>query len=292
MATNKKAIIQSSLLFIFLLIATTFAFKNVGFSLMFSTLSAFGLYYLLTKNKYAQRIKAYKALHKDYSTYSRGIYLRTYPSDSPICQVCFTPHESFNPNGTHECNMHVSVETVNEPDMKGHVAVMEDMLSTPRWRCSHLHENINDAYKCAATHYYQHTDGECKCAYFPRATAPSTYNNPTSHLYIIRNEKLNAVKIGMSGNKLGVRINEHLDEGWELIAYFDNITWMQSWNAEQTIISNWRTSGIGFGAAFSELPQKGASETAPLYEVDLNKLTQEAEKLTQVKRTLSLEAGK
>lgn len=247
-----------------------------------------GVYGLTNSKRYPVRKQTYKRLHGNPQTYLRALKLASYPAGNNICQTCYLPFTEFNSDNTHSCDI-----TVGYIQPEGaYDAVLKDWQGKHRWVCGHKHQNSYDAEMCGWSHYDMHVSGECRCAYFPQTTTRSTSNQPRSHVYIVANESLNAIKIGISSNVLGVRIREHAENGWSLIAYYPNLMWDTAYNAEQSTIEEWRRNNIGFGVYFNEMPQKGATETAPLHIVDIQKLVDSVSHKTGVEPRYSLEAGK
>ena len=96
-------------------------------------------------------------------------------------------------------------------------------------------------------------------------------------VYLITNPLLLAVKIGIA--KVGSdRIQEHVRNGWEVSHLWSEINVEVAYEIEKVILTTWRDSGIPVAVLSEDMPQKGHTETAPIYMVDLSEVVSIGEK--------------
>jgi formylmethanofuran dehydrogenase subunit E len=96
-------------------------------------------------------------------------------------------------------------------------------------------------------------------------------------VYLITNSSLLAVKIGIA--KVGSdRIQEHVRNGWEVHHLWSEINVEVAYEIEKVILKSWRDSGVPVAVLAEEMPQKGHTETAPSYMVELREVVSIGEK--------------
>lgn len=288
-----KPLTSSLTVYLLFTILGIFVFHNAFTAVGSGFFAALLSYKLLTKTRNFQNPSA-KPVYTAKIISGRKGKLVNYPMGKPICQTCYKPYTEFNPNGTHNCDIHA--DKIKNPDSYNNIleynAIFKDWMGNVKWNCGHNHTSGSAADLCASEHYNQHVNGSCKCVYFPQTSTPPSYKAAQSHVYLMKNKNLDAVKVGISRSKVGTRIGEHQINGWELVAYYPEITWEKAYKTEQAVIEKWRMNNIGFGAMFSEMPQKGASETAPLRSVNLQKLVDEISELTGTTPQSSMRGNK
>jgi hypothetical protein len=96
-------------------------------------------------------------------------------------------------------------------------------------------------------------------------------------VYLITNPLLLAAKIGIA--KVGSdRIQEHVRNGWEVNHLWSEINVEVAYEIEKNVLAAWRDSGIPVAVLPEDMPQKGHTETAPIYMVDLAEVVSIGEK--------------
>ena len=185
------------------------------------------------------------------------------------CHVCYY----YSYKDSHKCAVTVrtTVKTFTVTDEDGELenvyectGCLYDGLGQIKWQCGHKHPNVTLATKCAREHYKMHQRGSCNCAYFARPIPHGLSNKSQAQLYLIKHERFNALKVGVSNSSTNDRLEEHLTNGWVLVAVWKGVNGRKAYEQEQATIASWRKQGYGIAVSWKNMPQKGATETVSL----------------------------
>jgi hypothetical protein len=107
----------------------------------------------------------------------------------------------------------------------------------------------------------------CKRCAMVAADSSFDYFGPAI-FYLVKNESLSAMKIGIAG-KDTKRLSAHKSNGWEVVKVIDTPYGYQAWYAEGKVLS-WLRSDVGLPACVDSatMPQGGFTETFPAGEID------------------------
>jgi len=108
-------------------------------------------------------------------------------------------------------------------------------------------------------------------------------------LYLIRNESLSAIKIGVTTEAAQrSRLAAHAKNGWELIGTRHTPTGDEAEILESAVLTWWRNDlHLPVATASADMPQGGFTETAPLSEVDIPLLWQRIDSLLHELETMA-----
>lgn len=187
----------------------------------------------------------------------------------PVCAVCL---RRLPDDGTlHECEaIATSVQVARDPETGNSYlqGCLEDGLTAIRWACVHEHDHADDARACAREHAQLHFDRSCHCSYYAMPMPPVFVSARNAYVYVMRSKKLGAVKVGTSARAFPVRVQEHVDNGWELVGAVLGLSGAEAYLVEQEVLAGWRVAGYRLGVRADEMPQKGHTETVSLLVVD------------------------
>ena len=93
-------------------------------------------------------------------------------------------------------------------------------------------------------------------------------------LYLIRNKKLNALKVGIAKPESG-RLKHHERNGWEIIDVVQMSTVALARNVEKEMLRGWRTAGFKPAVPKEKMPIGGSTETVSVSDVSLRKARSE-----------------
>lgn len=196
------------------------------------------------------------------------------------CKVCW---HNTTEDPTHECNTYVDTITHERNGVNGYEGIIRDGLQTERWNCQHIHDTEQEALNCASLHTIKHQRGECICTYFCPPIDENIKRAKNAYVYVMKNETLKSVKIGVSGRVFPHRVQEHIDNGWTFVAAYTGLDGTTAYQIEQGTIATWRISGNPKHLKAADMPQGGATETVSIFNVDINNILNEIEQVTGTK---------
>ena len=204
------------------------------------------------------------------------------------CKVCY----QSNAYTDHECYGVAYVTRITDDGEPYFQGQLFDGLDILRYQCTHDHYSKTDAAECASNHFGLHQMGKCHCSYYAAEIEPHIKNAKNAHVYVMKNRNLNALKVGISTRKYGLRINEHAENGWVLVGAFKNLTGLQAYTIEQATLAEWRVAGKPLGVKPSQMPQSGATETVSLTLVNVPALMKTLTEATGVQPTKEMHTPK
>lgn len=146
--------------------------------------------------------------------------------------------------------------------------VIRDGFWQAIWKCGETHSTFEEARTCAKRHYNIHKSGKCFCIYLTPPQPPNLLDHDKlAQLYILKNDKLKAWKIGVTGNLKEDRLKQHYIYGWEMVVRWKGLYGDHAYKQEQRIIRRWRENGFKHAVHYSKMPQGGATETASFDDV-------------------------
>lgn len=197
------------------------------------------------------------------------------------CKVCY----QSNAYTAHDCYGVAYVTRITDDGEPYFQGQLFDGLDILQYQCTHDHYSKTDAAQCASDHFGLHQIGKCHCSYYAAPIEPHIANSKDAYVYVMKNRNLNAVKVGISTRKYGLRINEHAENGWVLVGAFKGLTGLEAYVLEQGTIAEWRVAGKPIAVAPGQMAQSGATETVSASLVNANQVVKKIANITGITPT-------